>query len=191
MPVSVFLPENTGRNSYQVTFQFAAVPFCKNLLHPGVVHSEPVAHYLVAFADELDVAVFYAVMHHLYKMTGAAGTYPAAAGRSVRGLGGDALEYGFYKRPGFRRTAGHHRRAFERSFFASGYSAAHIHDAFSFQKSSSAGGILKVRIASVYYYVSTIEQRNQLPYHLIYGLPCRDHQEDLARNLQGSHEFPV
>ena len=45
-----------------------------------VVHAEAFVQHLVGFADQLHVAVFDAVVHHLHVVTGTAVANPVAAG---------------------------------------------------------------------------------------------------------------
>jgi hypothetical protein len=56
------------RNLDQKAFQFPAIPFRENILKLLVIQSADIFQQVVRLRDQLHVAVFDAVVHHLHKM---------------------------------------------------------------------------------------------------------------------------
>ena len=92
-------------------------------MHLRCFHAEGVFHQGVSLADELHVAIFDAVMHHLDVVSRAVRADIRTAGHAVH-LRGNLGEDGFNERVSLWRTAGHHRRSFERAFLTAGDTGA-------------------------------------------------------------------
>ena len=97
------------------------------------LHSERLPQEEVGLADELHIAVFDAVVHHLDEMARALRSDPVAAGRSVIDLGSDRLKDRLHVRPGCRIASRHDRRAFQRPLLAAGDTRADEVKALGFQ----------------------------------------------------------
>ena len=173
------MTQNVRRDPDEITVEFGPVPVGKDFAHFVTRHPEAVAHQLVGLADELHVAVLDAVVHHLDKVPGAVLPDPVAAGGTVFHFGADGLEDGFYMFPCGRRTARHHRGAFESAFLAAGYAAADIKQAFAFQSCRAAHGIRIVAVAAVDENVALFQQRKELLNERIHRGAGLDHHEDL------------
>ena len=114
---------------------------------------------MIGFADELHVAVFDAVVHHLDVMAGPFGPDPVAARGAVGHLGGDGLEDRLDVRPGLGIAARHDRRALERPLFAARDAGADKEQPLGFQVPGAAGRVGEVRVAAVDQDVARLEQR--------------------------------
>ena len=97
--VSIDIAEDIGRNFHQVTVQNPGIPTRKNLLHFRITETGT-QQQMVSLTDQLHIAIFDAIVHHLHIVAGSTTTHPVAAGFIVTGLGGNCLQYGVW-------TAGH------------------------------------------------------------------------------------
>ena len=117
--LGIDLSKNLRCDLYQIAFELALVPFCKNFSKLRCIHLQDVLENGVGFADQLDVAVFDAVVHHLHVMTGAVGSHVSTTGFAIH-LSGDLAEDRRDNLPRLTGASRHERRAFERAFFAPG-----------------------------------------------------------------------
>ena len=152
-------------------------------MHLRVVHAQAVLHQLIGLANELHIAVFDAVVHHLHKVSGAAFSHPVAAGFAVH-MRADGLKDVLHQRPGLRRAARHHARALERAFLAAGNAGADVEKPLALHIGAAAGSIRKVGIAAVDDDVARLQMRQKQLDKVIHGLAGLDHQHHLARLLQ-------
>ena len=102
----------------------------ENTAHFFIVKAKPCFHQLIRLADELHIAIFNAVMHHLHKMTCPVFAYPVTAWRSVLDLCTDRLKNRFDIRPCRRAAARHHTWPLQSAFLSAGDSGAHIQKSF-------------------------------------------------------------
>ncbi len=84
--------EDIGGDLDQVGFQFALVPVGENVVKFFGRKAQAAMKDIVDLGDQLHVAVFDAVVHHLDVMTGAARSHVGHAGLAVLGFGGDGLQ---------------------------------------------------------------------------------------------------
>ena len=156
--VGILVGEYVAGYLDEVRVKLRLVPLFEYLVHLVVAHPEQVPHEVVRFADELHIAVLYAVMYHLYEVARAVFSNPVAAGGVVLYLCADGLEYGLYVWPCGRGAAGHHAGAFQCAFFSAGNACAYVQLALGFHIRGAAYGIRKVAVASIYEYVAVIQE---------------------------------
>ncbi len=126
--VLVALAQEATGDVDQVGFEAAGVPFGESVGHLVVTHAEGVLHQVTDFGDQLHVAVFDAVMHHLDVVAGTAIAQPLTAG-NVIDPGGDRLEHVADRRPRRCRTARHQRGTVAGAVLAAGNAHADEMDA--------------------------------------------------------------
>ncbi len=158
-------------------------------MHLLVAHPQIVFHYLVAFADQLYVAIFNAIVHHFHEVTSPSFANPVAARSAVFDMGADCLEYRFHVRPCCRRAAWHHGRSFQGAFLASGNPSADVQESFTLDVFSTTGSVRKMSVATINDYVSLVQKRDKTLDKIVHGLAGLDHEEYLTRSFQRSYEI--
>ena len=158
-------------------------------MHFRGAHAQHIAHQLIRLADELHIAIFNAIVHHLHKVARAVLAHPIAAGRTVFHLGADGLEDGLHIGPRLRRTAGHHAGALERAFLAAGNAGADVIQALALHIGGAADGIREMGIAAVDDDIALFQVRDDLLDKIVHRLAGLHHQHHLARLFQIGHEF--
>ena len=159
-------------------------------MHFVGTHPEAVLHDVVGFADQLHVAVFDAVVHHLDVVAGAHFADPLAARRAAFHLGRHGLEDILDVRPGRGRAARHDARAVAGAFFATGNAGADVEHALAFDVFLPAVGVVEKRIATIDNDVTGFEVRDDLVDELVDRLAGLDQHHDAARALElGDHFF--
>ena len=147
-----------------------------------------VPHQQVCFRDQLHVAVFDAVVHHLDEVAGPALPHPVAAGLAVH-MGGDGLQNGLHMRPCRGRAARHDAGALQRPFLAAGHAGADEMEPLALQVLDPARSVREVAVAAVQDDVSLLQQGEQLLDEIIHRLARLHHQHHLARLLQRVHQL--
>ena len=143
----------------------------------------------IAFADQLHIAVFDTVMHHLDVMTGAVRADIRGARRAVFGLGRNLLENGRDQLVGFFLPAGHDRGPTQRAFLAAGNPGADEVQAVLGQLFRAADRILEKGVAAVDENIAFVEQRAQLFDDVIGAFTGLDHQQDTPRRFERGDEI--
>ena len=107
--VAIFIAkrQNVSGDLDQVGIERTVVPAAEGCTHLLMIHAKARLQQVKGFADELHVAVFDAVVHHLDEVSGAIAAKPVATGRAIRHFCRNGLENGFEVWPGCRRPAGH------------------------------------------------------------------------------------
>ena len=173
----------------QIAVELRFVPPGKDLVHLLVSHAESVAHQLICLADQLHVAVFNAVMHHLDKVPGTVFSDPVTAGRAVFHLCADALENRADMLPGRRRSSRHQRRALQCPFFSAGNTCSDVEQPFALRFGCAPHGVGEVAVAAVNQDITLFQQRCQRLNQCIHRFSRFDHHEDLARFLQCRYQL--
>ncbi len=156
--------EDVPRDLDQVTLQFALIPVGEDLVQLLVRQADGVLEDEIRLADELHVAVFDAVVHHLDVVPGPVLSHPVAAGDVIlrTDLGGDRLQDVPDVRPGLLVAAGHDARSLERSFLAAGDAGADEEQPRVAQVLRPAVGVVEVGVAAVDEDVPRLQQRLEL-----------------------------
>ena len=144
---------------------------------------------VVDLGDELHVAVFDAVVHHLHVVPGALRSHVIDARLAVFGLGGDGAEDRRQRVPRLLRSARHDRRAEQRSFFAPGDPGADEAEAGAGEVVAAPIGVGEERIAAVDEDVAFVQMRTQVRDDAVHRLSCRHHHQHAARLLEHLHQL--
>ena len=187
--VLILLREDVAGDLHEVAVEVALVPLGEGRVHLLIAHAEDILHYMVAFADKLDVAVLDAVVHHLHEVAGTAFSHPVAAGGATFHVGADALEDGLDVRPCCGGSAGHHRGTLEGAFLAAGDSGADVKQALALDVCGAACGVREVGVAAVDDDVPGVEHRDEFLDEIIHGLAGLHHQEHPAGSLERTDEI--
>src|SRR5438477_4260901 len=105
---------------------------------------------VIAFSDQLHVAILDAVMHHLDVVAGAARSHVLDAGLAIFRPGRDGAKDRGYSFPSRRLPSGHDGRPPERALFAAGDAGSDIEESLCFQCFVAAVGIEEGRIAAIH-----------------------------------------
>ena len=143
---------------------------------------------MVALADELDVSVLDSVVHHLYKVAGAALANPVAARGAVGNLGCDGLQDGLHLRPGLRASARHYGRPLEGAFLAAGYARANVQQAFAVYILRATRCVREMGVSTVNYDVSLVKKGDEFFNIVVHGSARLHHQEDFAGAFEGGYQ---
>ena len=173
----------------QVRFEFALIPFRKDMMHVVRNHAQAVFHQLIRFANELHVAVFDSVVDHLHVMAGAVFAHPITARRAVLDFGGNGLKDRFDMRPGRRRTARHDGWPVPRTFFATRNACADVKQPFGLHISRAATGVVEQRIPAIDDDVARLKMRQHLFDEIVHRAASLDHEHDAPRFFQLSNHF--
>jgi hypothetical protein len=164
------------------------VPAGENLARLGGGETETAGQKIVDLGDELHVAVFDPVVHHLHEVAGAVGAEVGHAGTGV-GPGGDGLEDRPQRLPGILVSAWHDRGPAPDPLLAPGDAGPHEAEAPDAQVRLAPAGLLKVRVATIDDHVPGLEQGRQLADDVVDRLSGLDHEPDPTRALEGRHQL--
>ncbi len=153
------------------------------------IHAEEILHQMIGFVDDLHIAIFNTVMHHLHKVACTVLTHPVAAGSTSFNFGSYRLEDLFHMRPCLRRTTRHHRRSFQRSLFTTGNTCTDIEQSFTFHIFRPADSVGEMAVSPVDNDITRFQQRDKLFDKIIHRLTGLDQHHHFAGPLQGSHQF--
>ncbi len=157
--------------------------------HLIVAQVEEVVHELVGFGDHFHVRVFDAVVHHFDEVSGAVLADPRTAGHSGgrprRNRHKDVLDQG----PRGLAAAGHERGAVAGSLFAAGYAESDVAVPCGLEGGRPATGVFVQGVSAVDDDVALFENRQELVDQGVDRRAGLDHQHNLARLFQESHEF--
>jgi hypothetical protein len=118
------LAEDLGRDVDQVAVELTRVPLRIDLLQLGVREPRHLFEHRIAFGDQLHVAIFDAVVHHLHEVAGTVGADIGHARLTIRRFGGDLRQDRSDEVIGVARAARHDGGAFERALLAAGHPRA-------------------------------------------------------------------
>ena len=187
--VFILVAKNIAGDLDKVGVEVAFVPFSEDLMHFVGCHAEALLHQVVGLADQLHVAVFDAVVHHLDIVAGTVIANPVAAGRAVLDLGGDRLENVLHMRPSIRVTTGHDRRASACAFFAPGNSGADEKQAARLQVLGASDRVLVERVAAIDDNVAGLEVGDDLVDEIVHRLAGLHQHHDAAWAFQMADHF--
>ena len=186
--LGIFFAENLRRDFDEITLECAPVPLCENVGQLVRLQIEDIFQNGVGFADQLNIAVLDAVVHHLDVMAGPVRTHVTAARLAIH-LGCDLAKNRSDHVVGFARSTRHHRRTLERSFFSAGNAAANKVNSLPLEFLATALRIGEKRIPSVDNDVASFQERGQFGNHLIDRFAGFDHDHRLSRPLQRANEI--
>src|SRR5437588_5314381 len=179
----VFDAQDFRRDLDEERFEVAAVPLVEHVGHLQGRHAEDAPHHVVAFGDELHVAVLDAVVHHLDVVARAARPDVCDA-RAVVNLGGDGLPDGTYLLVGLPVAARHQGRPPQRALLAAGDAGADEVEALRLQLLLAALGVHEVGVAAVNDDVALVEIGLDLLDRPVNRIARLDQKDDLAWALQ-------
>jgi len=181
--LAVGVPEPEYFTGYldQVGVKLTLVPLVEYISHLIICECSGAEHQVISFAYQLHVTIFDAVMCHLDEVAGAVVANPGDAGSAVRSPGRDGMENILHMRPCLPGAAGHHRRAEQRAFFTSRNPCTDIKEALAFNIGSSPDGVRKMRVTSLYDYITLVEQRDQQFNEVVHRLACLYHEHYFSR----------
>ena len=144
----------------------------------------------VGLADQLHVAIFDAVVHHLHVVAGTPRPDPVAARDVALGahLGGDRLEDRLHERPCGPRPTGHQARPLEGPFLAAGDAGADVEQPGRLDFLRAAFGVGIERVAAIDDDVAGSEERQEGLDQLVDSRARLHHHHHLPRRLEGGHE---
>ncbi len=184
--------EDVAGDLDQVRLQVALVPAREDVVQLRRGQSQAAMQHIVSFGDELHIAVFDAVMHHLDEMPCALrpDVGDARTQRPVRfrHFSSNRLENRADQRPRLRIAAGHDRRAPQRAIFAAAHARPYVADAVGFQRRQTTLRITEVRVAAVDQQIAAIQRGLQPSNDGVNRLARRHHHQDFARPFQQAKE---
>ena len=182
--------ENVAGDFDQIAVELPPIPGVEDLSEGLVVEAGSVLEQPVGLANQLHVAIFDAVVHHLDIVAGAPGADPVAAGDVVIGadLGGDRLKDRLDQRPGGGRAAGHQARPFECTFLAARDSGSYIEQPCCLDLAGPSLGVAEERVAAVDDDVARGEQGGEGRDDLVNRRAGFHHQHHLAGRLESGDE---
>ncbi len=186
--VRVLGAEDVRGDLDQERLQLAAVPFVERLGQLDVAQAAHAAHQIVGLGDQLHVAVFDAVVHHLHVVAGAARADVRDA-RAVFDLRGDLGQDRRHVVVARALAARHQRRAVARAFLAARHAHAEEADARGAQLRGAPLGVAEVLVAAVDQHVAFAEQRPQRRDGLVDDLARLDQHDEAAWPAQHGQQI--
>ena len=188
---AVFHAENVAGDLDEITFEFACVPFLKDLEQFSIGESKCVFEDEIGFANQLHVAVLDAVVHHLHIVPGTRVADPIAARNVIvrADFGGDFLEDILDEGPRFMMSAGHDARSFECALFTAGNAGPDEAITACFEIRMPTIGVAEVAVAAVDDDVALRQQRLELIDHRVHRRTGFDHNHHPPRRFETAHEF--
>ena len=165
---------------HKIGIKLTFIPLVKNITDLLRGEAKAAAEQVIAFADQLHIRIFNAVMHPLDKMAGPIFTNMGHAWFAFS-LGSDRLEYRLQVIPRPVRAPRHHRRPVQSALFTAGNTAADEMQAAGTDIFFTADSIFKIRIAAVNNDIFRFKNAQKLFNNSIRGTACRDHQDHFAR----------
>ena len=186
---TLLMTENSCRYLNQVALQTTLVPTLEHVSHLLILQSQQILQRIIGLCYQFHVTIFYTVVHHLHIMTGTARTYPLATRTTVFGTGCNTLQHRLYEGPCLLSTARHDGCAMQCTFFASGNAATYKIHSFLIQFLYPALRILKIRVSTIDYNITFMQQGKQSACHFVYCRPCLHHEKYDFRSLQCIYKF--
>ena len=183
----IFLGQNLGGDFNEVGIKVAGVPFTEYLCDLGRLHACAIAQQLISLADDLHIGILDTIVDHLHKVAGAVRTNVGYT-RSAVHVGSDGLKNRAEGLPRLLGAAGHDGRTVERAFLATGDSGTDEVLAAGGYVLLAANGVSEQGIAAIDDDIAIIHGFGQLIDDGIGGPASLDHNDCLARALQGSHK---
>ena len=162
LPLLVGPLEDARGDLDQVGPQLAVVPLREDVGELARGQTRGAVQDVVDLGDELHVAVFDAVVHHLHVVPGTSRSHVLDARLAVLGLGGDGAEDRRQRVPRLLRSARHDRRAEQRAFLAAGDAGADEAEAGGGEVVAAPIGVGEERIAAVDEDVAFVQVRTQV-----------------------------
>jgi hypothetical protein len=187
--LGVAVGEDVAGDLDQVAIQPALVPAIENVVQRVSVKAAQAGKQVVGFADQLNIAIFDAVVDHLDVVSRPLVADPVAAGRAIGRLGGDGLEDRFDMGPGRGIAARHDGRAPQRPFLAARDARANVEQAPRLERPRTPRGVGVMRVAAVDQDVARLQKRRDFLDHLVHGRAGLHHHHHLARPLERRDQF--
>ena len=180
--------EDLGGDLDEVRAQVPVVPLLEDLAQFLGVQPQAARQQIVRLGDELHVAVFDAVVHHLHVVPGAARAHVVHARLPIVRLRRDGAEDGRQRLPGFPLAARHDGGAPQRALLAAGDAGADVVEAAGSEFLAPALGVEEPGVAAVNQDVAGLQMRLQVGDRAVHGGAGRHHHQDPARPLQHRHQ---
>jgi len=185
----VFLAENFRCDFNQVTVELALIPLGVDLAQFFIGQARHLLEHRIAFGDQLHVAVFNAVVHHLHEVACAVRTHVGNARLAVRRFRGDFGENRRNQVVSVALAARHDGRPFQRAFFTARHAGADEMQPGLCQFLIAANGVGEMRVAAVDENIALFQQRLERCNGGVRRLARLHHEQNAARFFQRFDEL--
>ncbi len=89
----------------------------KDIRHLFILQVKQILHHPVRLSNKLHIAILYAIVYHLHKMSGTCRPNPITTRRTIRCLCRNTLQNRLHRLPGCYRTTRHNGSTIQSPFF--------------------------------------------------------------------------